>query len=170
MIAPAHLAIAPEVADALASGTPVVALESTLISHGLAYPHNVEVATASEAAIRVGSADVEVLYPALLPYHDRICGIGQIACFGAAAHHLGVLAVAMGDDRRGAEHLRDAVATHRRLGLDAFTALSLAELSRLPRAFQEDDPVALRAEAAAIADAHGLGRVAEALTGGPTAA
>lgn len=52
MITPDRLAIAPEVADALASGVPVVALESTLISHGLAYPHNVEVATASEQAIR----------------------------------------------------------------------------------------------------------------------
>jgi pseudouridine-5'-phosphate glycosidase len=52
MIAADRLAIAPEVADALAAGQPVVALESTLISHGLAYPHNVEVATASEEAIR----------------------------------------------------------------------------------------------------------------------
>jgi pseudouridine-5'-phosphate glycosidase len=52
MIAPDRLAIAPEVADAIASGRAVVALESTLISHGLAYPHNVEVATASEEAIR----------------------------------------------------------------------------------------------------------------------
>ena len=56
MISPDRLAVAPEVADALAAGTPVVALESTLISHGLAYPHNVEVATASEAAIRSGGA------------------------------------------------------------------------------------------------------------------
>ena len=52
MIAPELLAIAPEVADALRDGRPVVALESTLISHGLPYPQNVEVATASEAAIR----------------------------------------------------------------------------------------------------------------------
>ena len=52
MIAPEHLAIAPEVADALRDGRPVVALESTLISHGLPYPQNVEVATAAEAAIR----------------------------------------------------------------------------------------------------------------------
>jgi len=56
MISADHIAIAPEVADALASGVPVVALESTLISHGLAYPHNVEVATASEAAIRSNGA------------------------------------------------------------------------------------------------------------------
>jgi hypothetical protein len=81
-----------------------------------------------------------------------------------------VLAVAMGDDRRGADHLRDAVATHRRLGLDAFTALSLAELSRIPRAFQDDDPAVLRSEAAAIADGRGLGRVTAALTSDPTGA
>ena len=40
-----RLAIAPEVAHALADGRPVVALESTLISHGLPYPANLEVAT-----------------------------------------------------------------------------------------------------------------------------
>ena len=56
MITPDRIAIAPEVADALASGIPVVALESTLISHGLAYPDNVEVATASEQAIRTAGA------------------------------------------------------------------------------------------------------------------
>jgi pseudouridine-5'-phosphate glycosidase len=47
-----RLVVAPEVADALADGRPVVALESTLISHGLPYPQNVEVANASEAAVR----------------------------------------------------------------------------------------------------------------------
>jgi pseudouridylate synthase len=46
-----RLVIAPEVADALSDGRPVVALESTLISHGLPYPQNLEVATASEAAV-----------------------------------------------------------------------------------------------------------------------
>ncbi|MEO8229010.1 MAG: pseudouridine-5'-phosphate glycosidase [Chloroflexota bacterium] len=45
-----------EVADALATGLPVVALESTLISHGLPYPQNVAVARASEAAIREAGA------------------------------------------------------------------------------------------------------------------
>jgi pseudouridine-5'-phosphate glycosidase len=56
MITPDHLAIAPEVADALRDGAPVVALESTLISHGLPYPQCVEVATASEAAVRAAGA------------------------------------------------------------------------------------------------------------------
>jgi len=47
-----RLVVAPEVVSALADGRPVVALESTLISHGLPYPQNLEVATASEAAVR----------------------------------------------------------------------------------------------------------------------
>ena len=51
-----RLTIDPEVAAALAAGTPVVALESTLISHGLPYPQNLEVARASEAAVRAGGA------------------------------------------------------------------------------------------------------------------
>ena len=44
-----RLEVAPEVAAALAEGRPVVALESTLISHGLEYPFNLEGASASEA-------------------------------------------------------------------------------------------------------------------------
>ena len=50
------LTIAPEVAQAIAQGAPVVALESTLISHGLPYPQNIEVARASEAAVRSARA------------------------------------------------------------------------------------------------------------------
>ena len=53
---PDRLLIAPEVATALRDGTPVVALESTLISHGLPYPQNIEVAGASEAAVRESGA------------------------------------------------------------------------------------------------------------------
>ena len=58
MSAPRHpaLQIAPAVADALATGRPVVALESTLISHGLPAPRNVEVALAAEAAVRAEGA------------------------------------------------------------------------------------------------------------------
>jgi pseudouridine-5'-phosphate glycosidase len=52
----ARLVVAPEVADALRDRRPVVALESTLISHGLPYPANVEVARASEAAVRESGA------------------------------------------------------------------------------------------------------------------
>jgi pseudouridine-5'-phosphate glycosidase len=40
-----RLAVSPAVAAALATGAPVVALESTLISHGLPHPQNLEVAS-----------------------------------------------------------------------------------------------------------------------------
>ena len=50
------LDISPEVAEALRDRRPVVALESTLISHGLPYPQNLEVALASEAAVRESGA------------------------------------------------------------------------------------------------------------------
>jgi pseudouridine-5'-phosphate glycosidase len=48
--------IAPEVAEAVAAGRPVVALESTLISHGLPRPRNLDVAHEVEAAVREGGA------------------------------------------------------------------------------------------------------------------
>jgi pseudouridylate synthase len=51
-----RLEVSREVASALAEGRPVVALESTLISHGFAYPANLEVARAAEAAVRESGA------------------------------------------------------------------------------------------------------------------
>ena len=48
--------IAPEVQAALAGNKAVVALESTLITHGLPYPTNVETALAMEAAVRKSGA------------------------------------------------------------------------------------------------------------------
>ena len=51
-----RLEVSREVASARAEGRPVVALESTLISHGFAYPANLEVARASEAAVRESGA------------------------------------------------------------------------------------------------------------------
>ena len=39
-----YLDVSPEVAEAVAHGKPVVALESTIISHGMPYPQNVETA------------------------------------------------------------------------------------------------------------------------------
>ena len=47
-----YLDIAPDVQRALAEGRPVVALESTIISHGMPYPQNVETALAVEDIIR----------------------------------------------------------------------------------------------------------------------
>ena len=52
----AYLDINAEVAAALAEGKPVVALESTIISHGMPYPQNVETALAVEKIIRENGA------------------------------------------------------------------------------------------------------------------
>jgi pseudouridine-5'-phosphate glycosidase len=50
------LTLSRDVAAALADGRPVVALESTLITHGLPYPANVETALAMEDAVRASGA------------------------------------------------------------------------------------------------------------------
>ena len=47
-----YLSISPEVQEALREGKPVVALESTIISHGMPYPQNVETALRVEQTIR----------------------------------------------------------------------------------------------------------------------
>ena len=47
-----NLDLNPEVADALSNGRPVVALESTIISHGMPWPQNVATALAVEAEVR----------------------------------------------------------------------------------------------------------------------
>ena len=65
------LQLSPEVADALAAGGPVVALESTIISHGMPYPRNVEMAVEVEQIIRDGGAT-----PATIAVLDGVPRIG----------------------------------------------------------------------------------------------
>lgn len=65
-------ALSDDVRDAIAAGRPVVALESTLISHGLPWPRNLEVARASEAAVREGGA-----VPATVAVHDGALLVGM---------------------------------------------------------------------------------------------
>ncbi|MGP9804326.1 pseudouridine-5'-phosphate glycosidase [Paracoccus sp. NSM] len=50
------LTYSPDVAEALAAGRPVVALESTIITHGMPWPQNLEMARKVEATIREGGA------------------------------------------------------------------------------------------------------------------
>jgi pseudouridine-5'-phosphate glycosidase len=65
------LRIKPEVAQALAAGRPVVALESALITHGFAPPANLEVARRMEAAVREEGA-----LPATIAVLDGIAYVG----------------------------------------------------------------------------------------------
>lgn len=63
--------IHPEVKDALASGQAVVALESTIISHGLPSPRNVAVAGDIEQSVRDGGA-----IPATIAIIDGVVKVG----------------------------------------------------------------------------------------------
>ena len=68
------LHIAPEVGDALARGLPVVALESTIITHGMPYPANADMAAEVEAVVRAGGA-----VPATIAVIDGALKIGLSA-------------------------------------------------------------------------------------------
>jgi pseudouridylate synthase len=66
-----ELRLSREVRDALAGGTPVVALESTIISHGLPRPRNLAVALELEGIVRAGGA-----VPATIAVVDGVARIG----------------------------------------------------------------------------------------------
>ena len=55
-----HLDVNPEVVKALEEGRPVVALESTIIAHGMPYPKNVETALAVEEVIRANGVPATI--------------------------------------------------------------------------------------------------------------
>jgi pseudouridine-5'-phosphate glycosidase len=82
--------LSPEVAEALAAGRPVVALESTLLAHGLPRPDNRAAADDVEAAVRAGGAvpaTIAVLdgvpHVGLTPDEvDRVCGNPGLAKLG----------------------------------------------------------------------------------------
>ena len=52
----APLTFSPEVTEARRNGAPVVALESTIITHGMPYPQNIETAARVEAEVRAAGA------------------------------------------------------------------------------------------------------------------
>ncbi len=68
------LEIKPEVKEALANGSPVVALESTIIAHGMPYPKNVETALAVEEVVRSNGA-----MPATIAIFNGKCHVGLTA-------------------------------------------------------------------------------------------
>ncbi|MGB8953789.1 MAG: pseudouridine-5'-phosphate glycosidase [Tumebacillaceae bacterium] len=84
-----YLDIHPEVQQALTEGKPVVALESTIISHGMPYPENVQTAREVEAIIREQGA-----IPATIGIIDGRIKIGlshdELESFGQAENVLKV--------------------------------------------------------------------------------
>jgi pseudouridine-5'-phosphate glycosidase len=97
-----HLTLSPEVAAALAAGRPVVALESTIVTHGLPFPDNLDTARAVEAAVRAAGA-----VPATIAVLDGAIRIGlDDAALAALAKMSGVMKLSRAD-------LAFAVATRR---------------------------------------------------------
>jgi pseudouridine-5'-phosphate glycosidase len=79
--------VSPEVADALADGQPVVALESTIITHGMPHPQNLEMAGKVEAIVRAGGATPATI--AIMGGRFRVgltaSDLGELAETGAKA-------------------------------------------------------------------------------------
>ena len=107
--------IHPEVADALADGRPVVALESTIISHGLPRPDNLRIAREIEAAVRSSGA-----VPATIALVD---GQARIGLDDEALESIA------GDDAVVKVSVRDMAAVAARGGLGATTVASTAHLA-----------------------------------------
>ena len=107
--------IHPEVAAAVDAGRPVVALESTIISHGLPRPDNLRIAREIEAAVRDGGA-----VPATIAIVD-----GE-ACIGLDDDALARVA---GDESVVKVSVRDIATVAARGGVGATTVASTAHLA-----------------------------------------
>jgi len=100
-----RLDVAPEVAEALAEGRAVVALESTIISHGFPYPANVECALTAEMNARDSGAvpaTIAILggRPTIglsAEQIERLASAGPLGVAKASRRDIGVLA-ARGED------------------------------------------------------------------------
>ena len=101
--------IAPHVNAALKSGKPVVALESTVITHGLAYPDNLKTAQAVEDAVKESGA---------IPATIALLG-GQIVV-GIDSHQLEYLAITTGARKCSVRDLGIAAG----MGLDGSTTVA----------------------------------------------
>lgn len=112
-----HLQIHPEVADALAAGRPVVALESTIISHGLPRPDNLRVAREIEDSVRSGGA-----VPATIAVVDGV------PCIGLDDAALSVIA---SDDAVVKVSVRDLGTLVARRGHGATTVAATSHLAAL---------------------------------------
>jgi pseudouridylate synthase len=125
--------VSPEVAHALASGRPVVALESTLLAHGLPRPDNRRAADEVEAAVRAGGAvpaTIAVLdgvpHVGLEPGQvDRVCGDPGLAKLGIRD-----LPVAAARGLSGATTVSSTALLAARAGIEVFATGGLGGVHR----------------------------------------
>src|SRR5215218_3525067 len=125
--------LSPEVADALAAGRPVVALESTLLAHGLPRPENRKAADQVEDAVRAGGA-----VPATIAVLDGVPHVGLTAaevdrvCADPELAKLGVrdLPVAAALGRSGATTVSSTALLAERAGIGVFATGGLGGVHR----------------------------------------
>jgi pseudouridine-5'-phosphate glycosidase len=128
-----EVALSPEVAGALAAGRPVVALESTLLAHGLPRPDNRAAADRVEAAVRAGGA-----VPATIAVLDGVPHVGLTSaqldrvCEDADLAKLGVrdLPVAVALRRSGATTVSSTALLAARAGVPVFATGGLGGVHR----------------------------------------
>ncbi len=130
-----YITIAEEVRVALADGRPVVALESTVIAHGLPYPTNVEAARAMEDAIRA-----ERVVPATIGLLDGKIVVGLSATQIERLGHAGVeevakvsrrdLAVVLAQRRPGATTVAGTLACAHLAGIRFFSTGGIGGVHR----------------------------------------
>jgi pseudouridylate synthase len=126
--------LSAEVTDALAAGRPVVALESTLLAHGLPRPQNRAAADEVEAAVRAGGAvpaTIAVLdgvpHVGLTPAEvDRVCADPELAKLGVRD-----LPVAAALGRSGATTVSSTALLAASAGIGVFATGGLGGVHRL---------------------------------------
>ena len=127
------LVVAPEVAAALADGRPVVALESTIVTHGLPWPQNLDTARAVEAAVRDGGA-----VPATVAVLDGAVRVGlDDDALGRLAGASGVmklsradLAFAVATGRPGSTTVAATMIAARLAGIEVFATGGIGGVHR----------------------------------------
>jgi pseudouridine-5'-phosphate glycosidase len=125
--------LSPEVADAVTGGRPVVALESTLLAHGLPRPENRAAADQVEDAVRAGGA-----VPATIAVLDGVPHVGLTAaevdrvCADPELAKLGVrdLPVAAALGRSGATTVSSTALLAARAGIGVFATGGLGGVHR----------------------------------------
>jgi len=70
---PAYFRVLPEIATCLANRAPIVALETTVVTHGLPYPDNVHLAIEMEETVRKSGAT-----PATIGFLDGVLYVGMV--------------------------------------------------------------------------------------------
>ncbi len=122
-----------EVAEARAKGAPLVALESTIITHGMPFPQNVETARRVEQAVRAGGAN-----PATIAVIDGRLHVGlsdpQLLALGQAQNVMKLsradMAACLTSGRTGATTVAATMIAARLAGIEVFATGGIGGVHR----------------------------------------